>query len=430
MNILMMTNTFTPHVGGVARSVETFSESFRQLGHRVLVSAPSFEGYQPDEPEVIRFPAWQHFYNSDFSVPMPVPGRLLAALKDFQPDIVHSHHPFLLGDTALRVAAQRGLPVVFTHHTLYERYTHYLPLDSPRLRRFAVELAIGYCNLCDAVVAPSASVADCLRDRGVKVPVRVIPTGVDTAMFVGADGRRFRRRHGIPQDFFLLGYLGRLSSEKNLRFLAEAALSFLHRHPRSGLLLVGEGTAKQEVLAPFEAAGLSHRLFSPGLLQRDELAEAYRAMNVFIFASKSETQGMVLTEAMGAGVPVVALDGPGVRDIVRDGRNGRLLPEEEIAPFAEALEWVLNLADDCLRQLMQEIAETAQAFSMDGSAAKMLDLYRELVENGPRQEALNGPLTALRQRFEEEWKILHNFANAIGGAMRTSASLEPDGNPE
>jgi 1,2-diacylglycerol 3-alpha-glucosyltransferase len=430
MKILMMTNTFTPHVGGVARSVESFTEALRRSGHRVLVSAPSFDGYPADEADVIRFPAWQNFHNSEFSVPMPVPGRLMAALKEFQPDIVHSHHPFLLGDTALRIAALRGIPAVFTHHTMYERYTHYLPMDSPRLRRFAIELAVGYCNLCDAVVAPSSSVAVCLADRGVRVPIRVIPTGIDPGLFVGGDGRAFRRSQGIPDDYFLLGYLGRLSPEKNLGFLAKTAISFLRDHPASALLLCGEGPAIDEVTEPFKAAGLSHRLYAPGLLDGPNLANAYRAMDVFIFASKSETQGMVLAEAMMAGVPVVALDASGVRDIIRDGENGRLLPEEDVIAFTRALDWIKNLSSDERQRIGREMDLTIRDFSMDSTVEALLNLYRELIERGPKPSTVNGPWTALRQRFEEEWKILHNIAHALGGAIRPSVTERQNGKPE
>ena len=240
MNILMVTNTFTPQVGGVARSVQGFSSEFRRRGHRVLVVAPAYEETPADEMDVVRIPALPHFSGSDFSLPMPVPGRVAAAVRAFGPHIVHSHHPYLLGDTALRVAARHGIPVVFTHHTLYENYVHYVPVDSPRLRRFVLDLATGYCNLCSAVIAPSESVAGLLAERGVQVPVEVIPTGVDLPHFAIGDGSAFRAREGIPQESFLLGHLGRLAQEKNLRFLATAVALFLRRHPEARFLLVGK----------------------------------------------------------------------------------------------------------------------------------------------------------------------------------------------
>lgn len=179
MNILMVTNTYTPHVGGVAKSVATLTESYRQLGHRVLVIAPEFENMPEYETDVIRVPAIQNFNGSDFSVRLPIPGYVSVSLDEFCPDIVHSHHPFLLGHAALLVAASFDVPLVFTHHTMYEQYTHYVPLDSPQLKRFVVQLATGYANLSDRVIAPSQSLAKILKERGVETTIEVIPTGVD-----------------------------------------------------------------------------------------------------------------------------------------------------------------------------------------------------------------------------------------------------------
>ncbi|MDP2105797.1 MAG: glycosyltransferase, partial [Desulfobulbaceae bacterium] len=136
MNILMMTNTFTPHVGGVARSIESFTAAYRSKGHQVMVVAPTFENMPADENNVIRIPAIQRFNGSDFSVILPTPGFLSDAIINFQPDIVHVHHPFLIGDTALRIAKQHELPLVFTHHTMYEQYTHYVPGNSTAMKKF------------------------------------------------------------------------------------------------------------------------------------------------------------------------------------------------------------------------------------------------------------------------------------------------------
>ncbi|HEY6131644.1 MAG TPA: glycosyltransferase, partial [Halioglobus sp.] len=139
MNIVMLSNTYAPHVSGVARSIEAFARQYRTFGHQVLIVAPEFNQHQ-SEKDVVRIPAIQNFNGSDFSVVLPVTGLLGDTLDAFQPDIVHAHHPFLLGMTALRIARYRQLPLVFTHHTLYEQYTHYVPGDSPVLRRFAIQL--------------------------------------------------------------------------------------------------------------------------------------------------------------------------------------------------------------------------------------------------------------------------------------------------
>ena len=173
MKIVMVTNTYSPHVGGVARSVAEFAEQYQKLGHRVLIVCPTFEGCQPSEG-VVRVPALEHVRHSDFSFPLPIPVGVHRRINEFQPDVVHSHHPFLLGDTALRVGSELGIPVVFTHHTQYQKYTHYFASDkSAMARRFINELDIGYCNLCDAVIAPSQAVADDLQERKIETRVEV-----------------------------------------------------------------------------------------------------------------------------------------------------------------------------------------------------------------------------------------------------------------
>jgi 1,2-diacylglycerol 3-alpha-glucosyltransferase len=420
VNILMVTNTFTPQVGGVARSVQGFSNEFRRRGHRVLVVAPAYEEAAADEMDVIRIPALPHFSGSDFSLPMPVPGRVAAAVRAFAPHIVHSHHPYLLGDTALRVASRHGIPVVFTHHTLYENYVHYVPVDSPRLRRFVLDLATGYGNLCSAVIAPSESVAELLTERGVQVPVEVIPTGVDLPHFADGDGSAFRARVGIPQGSFLLGHLGRLAQEKNLRFLATAVACFLQHRQEARFLLAGEGPALEEIRHILERAGVADRLHSTGVLGRNELAGAYQAMDVFVFASLTETQGMVLTEAMAAGVPVVAVNASGVREVVLDGVNGRLLPGADVEEFAAALAWIADLPPEGRRQLQEGALQTAGRFSMTQTATHTLDLYQTLIGADlllKQSEAGKWQLT--RQRIAEEWKILRNISHAVGDAVRS-----------
>jgi glycosyltransferase involved in cell wall biosynthesis len=425
VNILMVTNTITPHVGGVAKSVRGFTDEIRRAGHRVLVVAPAFEGAPEGEEDVVRVPAVQNFNGSDFAVPVPITVKVSAALKTFSPGIVHSHHPFLLGDTALRVAASREVPAVFTHHTMYEKYTHYVPGDSPKLKRFVVDLATGYGNLCDAVVAPSETVAEVLVRRGVSVRIEVIPTGVDLRVFGSADGGEYRKMAGIPEEAFVVGHVGRLAPEKNVGFLAEAVAAFLARNSGARFLLVGEGPSKKEMLAVFDACGLSGRVHTAGVLERRELASAYKAMDVFAFASLTETQGMVLAESMAAGVPVVAVDAPGVREVVRDRVNGRLLSRVDGGAFGEALRWVADQGPGDRRRLAEGAARTAGEFGMPRTAAKLLALYGSLVgtRRSPR-EIEASPWTSARKLIEEEWKILRNIARAAGEAVLSGTGKE------
>lgn len=418
MNIVMLTNTYSPHVGGVARSVEAFTREFRRRGHRVMVVAPEFDNAPPGEIDVIRIPAIQNFNGSDFSVVLPVSGLLTETLDSFRPDIVHAHHPYLLGMTALRIARYRQLPLVFTHHTLYEQYTHYVPGDSPGLRRFVIELATRYANLCNQVFAPSESVAALLRERGVESPIAVVPTGVDVACFAGGDGRRFREQMRIPAGAFVVGHLGRLAPEKNLEFLAEAVARFLAGDENAHFLVVGKGPSEADMRRVVEAQGLQERLRVVGVLDYPQLADALAAMDVFAFSSRSETQGMVLTEAMSAGVPVVALDAPGAREVVQDGLNGRLLPEQSVDSFTEALRWVSRLPAPQRRALVGKARQTAQEFSMSSTAGKALACYESLLDIGyvDRSEQFEQWESVLCL-IKAEWGIARGMAGAAGNAL-------------
>ncbi len=416
MNILMMTNAYKPLVGGVERSLEIFTDAYRARGHRVLIVAPDQPRCDPAETDVVRVPAICNFNGTDFSVRLPVPGALDTALADFRPDIVHSHHPFLIGDTALRVAARCRIPIVYTNHTFYERYTHYVPIDSPAMKRFVVSLSTAYANLCDRVFAPSESVAAIIKDRGVETPVDIVPTGIHVEDFQRGDGRGFRKKHGIPEEGFLVGFVSRIAPEKNMAFLSEAVAEVLAEETRAHFLLVGSGPSRDEVLALFRSAGCAERVCAAGTLQGRDLADAFHAMDVFVFASLSETQGIVLAEAMSAGVPVIALDAPGVREVVEENHNGRLVCDRTVRSFAEAVRGVMHLPPQEAQRLGTRAIETAKRFSIDRCAEDALSAYGDLTAAGGAYtgEEQDTMWEDAKRKIRAEWDLLAAKSTAAG----------------
>ncbi len=422
MKIGMFTNTYKPHVGGVARSVAFFTEDLRSMGHRVLVAAPEFPGARDDDPDLLRVPALQEFNGSDFSVRLPTPFLVDEKMETFTPEIVHSHHPFLMGDTALRVARSRNRPLIFTHHTLYEQYTHYVPLDSEAMKRFVIHLATEYANFATRVVAPSESIARLIRKRGVRRPVAVVPTGVDLAFFEKGRGGAFRRDHGIPDDAPVVGHLGRLAPEKNLAYLARAMATFLGGRPEVRFLVVGEGPSREPIRQALEAQGVADRLVLAGQLSGRALADAYQAMDLFVFASRSETQGMVLAEAMAAGKPVIALDASGTREVVDDELNGRLLSEDaDEAAFAAAVAEFFDHPEQA-RKWTNQAGRTARQFSREASARKLLEVYEGALADAAADRAA-GPrgLTVydeLMEKLKLEWDLISQKMIAAAEAVR------------
>lgn len=417
MKICMFTNTYLPHVGGVAKSVALFSEDLISLGHKVLVIAPTFaEEMTETRPEGIqRVPAIQHFNGSDFSARIALPFLISNKIREFRPDIIHSHHPYLLGDAALRVARRNNIPMIFTHHTRYEEYMHYVSLESEQMKKFVINLSTEYANLCDGVIAPSRSIREIIRGRGVSVPIKEIPTGVDIDLFRKGEGKRFRHNFNISGKEPVIGHVGRLAPEKNIPYLARAVSLYL-KNNKGVFVVVGDGDSRQTILDIFNEKDLSDRLIMTGVKNGSELVDAYNAMDLFVFASKSETQGMVLIEAMAAETPVIALDAPGVREVIMDGKNGRLLPAESSErEFAEAMAQSMKNRE-LPKKFIRHAGQTAEDFSRRKSVEKLLRFYKIASKNHPPREWNENsfvPWDKLLRSIAAEWELISEKASAL-----------------
>lgn len=379
MKILMMTNTYTPIIGGVERSIQSLSDQFRTKGHDVMIVAPAFDGLPPKEAGVLRVAAIKKFNHTDFSVNLPVPGLVHNLMRDFKPDIVHSHHPFLVGDIALRLSGEYRVPLIFTYHTMYEQYLHYLPFHNNYIKRFVIDLATGYANLANHVIVPSNSLKDVLVERGVDSMMSVIPTGIDINFFKHGDGTLMRQRYRIAQEDFVVGYVGRLAFEKNLLFLSEVVVKFLQKNLHAHFLFVGRGPLEGELKKKFEDRQLQRRVHFTGALEGQPLVDAYHAMDVFAFASVSETQGIVLAEAIASGLPVVALDAPGVRDIIQKQGDGFLINQPDQERFVCALCVYQEKSLQARDRIVTSSQKDVQAFSSLVSANKMLQVYTQVL---------------------------------------------------
>lgn len=424
MRIAMMTNNYLPFVGGSALSVHRVSEKIRQLGHEVLVVAPEYDEQPEGESadEVYRVAALKNFNQTEFSLPLPLHINLLPRMVDFAPELIHTHHPFLLGDTALRITASLDVPLVSTHHTQYTHYLHYLPEQLPWMARFVQELATGHANLCDANIAPSQDIMEEMIALGVTSPIGVIPTGVDVDTFGKGDRARGRNALGLSPDSPILGHVGRIAPEKNLTFLLDAALLALEKHPQALFLVVGDGPSLEELRERAGQSSVANRVLFAGQKTDQDLVDAYHAIDVFLFSSQSETQGMVILEAMAADSPVVALDAPGVRDVVKDGENGRLIEEENLEAFACAALEVLGNPT----KFRDGLQRTVDAFSLDTTTAQLVTLYERLVAQGRRGGTAvdESPLGEVQRRLQVELDLWRNRVDSVVVAITSEGAKE------
>lgn len=378
MRVLMVSDVYFPRVNGVSTSIETFRHTLAAQGVEVRLVVPRY-GQEGGEPGIVRV--------AGRAVPRDPEDRLVRwrAMHDAvleaarECELIHIQTPFVAHYAGLKAARQLKLPVLATYHTLFEEYIeHYAPfLPGKWLRAQARGLSRSQCNALDAVVVPSRAMLARLQEYGVNVPMHVLPTGIPLARFAGGDGAAFRLAHGIEAERPVALFVGRIAHEKNIAFLFDALKHALRQQPDILLVIAGEGPAMGELRARVAELGLVDAVRFIGYLDRQHgLPDCYAAANVFAFASRTETQGLVLLEAMAAGLPVVALSEMGTADILGSGR-GCLTPADDPLQFGDALGGLLAQPQRC-QALARDARALADEWSDTAMAARLAECYRQL----------------------------------------------------
>ena len=386
MRILMVSDVYFPRVNGVSTSIQTFRRGLHAAGHETVLIAPSYPAGSPaSEGDVIRVPSRYLPRDPEDRLMKPSEVRkLIPQLRDQRFDLVHVQTPFVAHYEGVRIARALHLPVVETYHTYFEEYLHhYIPMLPRALMRYlARRFTRSQCRMLDAMVVPSSAMERALHAYGVECPMHIIPTGMEMERFASGDGARFRARLDIRPDQPTLVHVGRVAHEKNIDFLFRMFALVLKERPEAVLIVAGEGPALPHLKSYATSLGLAQSMRFVGYLQRDtELLDCYRSGDLFVFSSKTETQGLVLLEAMALGVPVVSLAYMGTADIVNAERGARVAPENE-AGFARM---VIQLLSDPSKRA--ELAAEAQAYaatwSSDAMVSRLLALYGSVVAAGP-----------------------------------------------
>lgn len=378
--VLMISDVYFPRINGVSTSIATFRKALFAHEVRTQLLVPRY-GAESDEEDVRRV--------RGRAVPRDPEDRLVswramhAAAHELAADcdLIHVQTPFVAHYAGIAAARRLGKPVLLTYHTFFEEYLHhYAPLlPAVALRALARRISRAQCNAVDAVIVPSTAMRQRLADYGVSQPMHVLPTGIPLDDFAGGKRQRFRRRLQVPDDAPIALFIGRVAHEKNIGFLLEVAAQMRARLANFILVVAGEGPALTALRREADRLGLGDSVRFVGYLDRHaDLPDCYAAADVFVFASRTETQGLVLLEAMAAGLPVVALAEMGTVDILAPQRGARIAPAD-VAGFAAVLATVL---DD--HELRQQLSQEARRYSQEWSdrlmAARLATLYRELVD--------------------------------------------------
>ena len=379
MKVLMFSDVYFPRVNGVSTSIKTFRQGLTDDGVQVHLVAPEYgiTDSPQDQTWISRVPSLRVPFDPEDRLVSK--RRMVTAGMEQPASLIHIQTPFAAHYAGLEVARRRRLPVIATYHTLFEEYLHhYVPLVPGALtRRLARSWSRRQCNALDAVVVPSSAMADRLREYGVTVPLHVLPTGIPFKDFAQGDREAFRRRHHIPEEVKVALFVGRIAHEKNIDFLLRVAELCRSTHPKLLWVIAGEGPALGELKALAARLGIHHQVRFIGYQNRvQDLPDCYAGADAFVFASRTETQGLVLLEAMASGLPVVALSAMGTTDIV-EPRLGAVVARDEVENFAAELTALMD--DDARRLGMRHVAQQfAARWSDQATAIEMNAVYRRV----------------------------------------------------
>lgn len=402
MHILMISDVFFPRINGVSTSIQTFMNSYLAMGHKVTLIAPAYPQDTATDTQVIRIPSRRlPFDPEDRLMSLRAIKRLLPKLAGRNFDLIHIQTPFVAHYAGIWLARRLGLKKLTTYHTFFEAYLEkYLPMvPGAWLRGLARLYSRRQCNQVDAVVSPSHQMLARLREYGVTTRAAVIPTGLPPACFTDHASDTFRSDHGIPEDAFLLLYVGRVAFEKNMDFLFDMFERVSKEVPRAALLIAGEGPALHRLRRRAVDSGLQDRIHFLGYLDREtELPACYRAGDLFVFASQTETQGLVLLEAMAAGLAVVSLASMGSLDVLREGDGAEISPPDA----ARFTGHVVALANEPAR--LRELGIRGKAYAADWKAdvkaRETLAFYRAIATPDPADDKQAAPATAASPQLQ------------------------------
>ncbi|MGI5912455.1 MAG: glycosyltransferase family 4 protein [Syntrophomonadaceae bacterium] len=381
MNIGIFTDSYKPYISGVVTSICTFRDELEKMGHNLFIFAPSYPGYNVRDKNVYRYYSVPSPTNPDYTLAIPIFPGMSSLVKNLDLDIIHVHSPFTMGRRGLHFARRYDLPIVFTYHTLYDKYVHYVPVAQDLARDVAIKYSTYFCNQCDHIIVPSHEVDAILTNYDIKTPRTVIPTGVSVGKFQGGDKNWFHQNYNIPRKNRILLFVGRLTKEKNLDFLLDAFNLVHNQLPDTTLILTAQGPLEGELKNHAQNLGLSleNEVVFTGALDFETLINVYCAADLFVFSSVTETQGLVLIEAMAAGLPVVAVKAFGVQDMVDDGVNG-YLTQCNINDFSSAVYRIL-CNKDIYNRFSRNALVKADSLSSYNMARKLEEVYFNLVNN-------------------------------------------------
>jgi glycosyltransferase involved in cell wall biosynthesis len=377
MNIGIFTNAYKPLISGVVNSIELIRSGMEARGHRVYIFAPRHKGYRDSEEDIHRFFSVNLTMRVDFPLAIPYSYKIFKMIPDLKLDIIHTHHPFLLGEVGGTFARKMGIPLVYTFHTQFEQYSHYIPFNQDIVKKVTRHSVINYAQKCDLIICPSTTILTLLDNYGITAPIEMIPNAINLNTFRQTNPAPVMEKYGILPSDKVLVYVGRIGLEKNLGFMFKAFKRAQAEVPEAKLMIVGDGPELEFLKEFAETLGIGKNVIFPGRVEYSDIPGFYGAGYAFIMTSTTEVKPLAILEAMAAGLPVVAVSAAGSSDTVNPGEDG-ILTDHNMDRFTEALLKILK--DPSERNKLSDGArKTAELYSMDQTAERLETLFERLI---------------------------------------------------
>ena len=385
MRIAFFTDTYLPARSGMEISIESFRSALENMGHELYVFTPTMHGYRDENKHVYRFRSIRVIRNPEMRLAFPWDSvdSSIYTIKEIPFDVVHAHSPFTMGLLGRYIARAQNVPLIFTNHCHHTEYAKIYFRERVVLPYAAEKWIKWFSNEADRVIAPSSKFKELLQGYGVVRPIDILQTGVDTTFFEKSEAtiraaKTLRVTYNIPKEALVLIYVGRMSDEKNVMYLVETFARLEKNNPDLHMLFVGDGKARERYEKTAQGLGIRNAIFT-GAVRYEDMPAYYHAADAFLFASLTDTQGIVILEAMACGLPVVALRDGALIDVVHDGENGFLVDTyAKTDLFAKKVENLLADKKDYAR-ISEHARSTASKFTEKNQAEKLSTIYQGLV---------------------------------------------------
>lgn len=382
MRIIYFTNNYFPRLSGVSRAVYNYKVGLERLGHKIMIVSPKYYFLDfsngIDNLKVSSFRLGKIFGSLNYPIPAPILLQIEEMLNNFKPDIIHSHHPFFLGNIALRLKKKYNLPLVYTYHTPYFKYFDSSSILNPTflIKIGFQQLVSNYIKECDRVILPSPKMSEHLDKNDLK-KVEILATPIDATIFKNPEHNFLRKKYNLKDTDKIVLTVSRLSYEKNIPFLINSFASICKEINDAYFFIVGSGYLKSFLQLQVASIGLQNRIIFCGKVEYRCLKNYYAGSDLFIYASLFDSQALVLSEAIVSKTPVLVFDEfKGVSYFIKDNETGFIAKTQD--EFTQKLKTVL-LNKDLRSKISQNQGNLTLEFDINGIANKIEKIYSSLI---------------------------------------------------